>query len=85
VPSERNPETNSTQLKRMIIGQSVAGTAVPMVLFGDDALIDVDGPAGHPEAVSRAAADLGIDLDALELFSFDAYRLQSAVGEGLTP
>ncbi len=85
MPSEHNPETNSTHLKRMILGQAVEGTAIPMVLFSSDTLAGGDDPAGHPEAVARAAGDLGIALDGLGLFSFDAYRLQSALGEAMAP
>lgn len=85
MPSEHNPETSSTKLRRMILGQAVEGTAIPMMLFSSDTLAGGGDPAGRPEVVERAAADLGIDLDALGLFSFDAYRLQSALGEGLAP
>ena len=83
MPSERNPETNSTQLKRMILSQSVEGTAIPMVLFSSDTLAGGDGD--QDATVARAAAELGIDLDTVGLFSVDAYRLQSALGEGLAP
>jgi hypothetical protein len=79
VPSEQS------HLKRMILSQSVEGTAIPMVLFGDDTLAAGGDDAEPPEGVARAAAGLGIDPDGLELFSFDAYRLQSALGEGLAP
>lgn len=85
MPSEHNPQTSSTHLRRMILGQSVEGTAIPMVLFSDDTLAAGPETADHSEGVARAAAELGIDLDALELFSFDAYRLQSGLGQGLTP
>jgi hypothetical protein len=70
----------------MILGQSVEGAAVPMVLFSDDTLAaGTPADGDHPETVARAAASLGIDLEALGLFSFDAYRLQSALGEELAP
>ncbi|MGK5683619.1 hypothetical protein [Actinoplanes sp. URMC 104] len=85
MPTEHNPETNSTTLKRMILSQSVEGTAIPMVLFGDDTLAAAGDAAGGSEAVAGAAAGLGIDLDALALFSVDAYRLQSALGERMAP
>ena len=85
MPTERNPETGSTSLKRMILGQAMEATAIPMVLFSSDTLSDGDGSAAQPEAVVRAANDLDIDLDGLQLFSFDAYRLQSALGEALAP
>ena len=85
MPSEHNPETGSTNLKRMILGQAVDGTAIPVVLFSSDTLAGGDDPADQPEAVAQTAADLGIDLDALALYSFDAYRLQSALGERLAP
>ena len=85
MPTEHNPETGSTSLKRMILGQAMEATAIPMVLFSSDTLADGDGPDGQPEGVARAAQDLDIDLDGLQLFSFDAYRLQSALGEALAP
>jgi hypothetical protein len=69
----------------MILSQSVAGTAVPMVLFSDETLAGDDGHTDQPEIVTQAAAGLGIDPDALMLFSFDAYRLQSALGAELAP
>jgi hypothetical protein len=55
------------------------------VLFSSDTLAGGDGAEGQPEDVAAAAEDLGIDLDGLRLFSFDAYRLQSALGEALAP
>ena len=85
MPTEHNPETGSTSLKRMILSQAVEGTAIPMVLFSSDTLAAGDEAADPPVAVSRAAAGLGVDLDGLGLFSFDAYRLQSALGEQLAP
>jgi hypothetical protein len=85
MPTEHNPETGSTSLKRMILGQAMEATAIPMVLFSSDTLADGDRPDGQPEEVARAAQDLDIDLDGLQLFSFDAYRLQSALGEALAP
>jgi hypothetical protein len=79
VPSEQS------HLKRMILSQSVEGTAIPMVLFSDDTLAQGDASADQPEVVASAATGLGVDPDGLELFSYDAYRLQSALGEGLAP
>lgn len=85
MPTEHNPETGSTSLKRMILGQAMEATAIPMVLFGTDTIAPAAGPDAQPDVVERAAADLDIDLDGLHLFSYDAYRLQSALGEGLAP
>ena len=85
MPTEHNPETGSTSLKRMILGQAMEATAIPMLLFSSDTLTAGDAPDGPPDAVALAATELGIDLDSLQLFSFDAYRLQSALGEGLAP
>lgn len=84
MPTEHNPETGSTSLKRMILGQAMEATAIPMVLFSSDTMADA-GPEEQPVAVTTAADGLGIDLDGLQLFSFDAYRLQSALGERLAP
>jgi hypothetical protein len=85
MPTEHNPETGSTSLKRMILGQAMEATAIPMVLFSSDTLAGGDAVDGQPEDVAAAAKDLDIDLDGLRLFSFDAYRLQSALGEALAP
>ena len=85
MPTKHNPQAGNTHRRRMILSQSVAGTAVPRVLSSHDTAPGAAGPAGHPEVVTEAAAGLGIDLDALEMFSFDAYRLQSALGERLAP
>ena len=83
VASDKNP---STSLRRLILGQSVSGTAVPMLLFSDDTIAGAGADdAGHPENVARAAAELGLDPDELSLFSYDAYRLQSALGTELAP
>ena len=85
MPTEHNPETGSTSLKRMILGQAMEATAIPMVLFSSDTRAAGDGPDHHPDAVRDVADGLGIDLDGLQLFSFDAYRLQSGLGEALAP
>lgn len=85
MPTEHNPGTGSTSLKRMILGQAMEATAIPMMLFSSDTLAAPDGSDRHPEPVAQAADGQGIDLEGLELFSFDAYRLQSALGEGLAP
>ena len=85
MPTEHNPETGSTSLKRMILGQAMEATAIPMVLFSSDTLAGGDAVDGQPEDVAAAAKDLDIDLDGLRLFSFDAYRLQSVLGQALAP
>lgn len=85
MPSKENPRPASTHLRRLILSQSVAGTAVPMVLFSDETLAAGGDPANQPADVADAAAGLGVDLDDLELFSLDAYRLQSALGERMAP
>ena len=85
MPTERNPETGSTSLKRMILDQAMEATAIPMVLFSSDTLATGDEHAEQSETVVRAAGELGIDLDGLRLFSYDAYRLQSALGEAMAP
>ena len=69
----------------MILDQAMEATAIPMVLFSTDTLADGDGPVEQPDIVTRAAGELDIDLDDLRLFSYDAYRLQSALGEAMAP
>ena len=85
MPTEHNPETGSTSLKRMILGQAMEATAIPRVLFSSDTLAGGDEAEGQPDDVAATAQDLDIDLDGLRLFSFDAYRLQSALGQALAP
>ena len=71
MPTEHNPETGSTSLKRMILGQALEATAIPMVLFSSETLRDGPAAPDPPDAVARTAEGLGIDL--------------AALGEGLAP
>ena len=56
MPTEHNPETGSTSLKRMILGQAMEATAIPMVLFSSDTLAGGDGPDAQPDR-GRARRD----------------------------
>jgi hypothetical protein len=86
VPTEHNPETGSTKLKRMILDQALQHIGIPMVLFSSETLAATDGSANpQPLVVEDAAEQAGVELSTLELFSFDAYRLQTALGETLGP
>src|SRR5918998_388759 len=65
MPTEHNPETGSTSLKRMILGQAMEATAIPIVLFSSDTLAGGDEAEGQPDDVAAAAKDLDIDLDGM--------------------
>ncbi len=54
MPTERNPETGSTSLKRMILDQAMEATAIPMALFSSDTLAGGDGPATMTVRTSAA-------------------------------
>ena len=86
MPTEHNPETASTRLKRMILDQALQEIGIPMVLFSSETLEAADAPGQpQPPVVEQAAVQADVDLPTLRLFSFDAYRLQSALGEALAP
>ena len=85
MPTEHNPETASTELKRMILDQALQQVGIPMVLFSSETLEAGDPGQPQPSVVEQAAAQADVDLPTLQLFSFDAYRLQAALGETLGP
>lgn len=76
-------------LHRVVLDQTAAQLAIPVLLLTDEVLDpDTDGAqAERPdqgadlEEVARLASDLGVDLDELTLFSADAYLLQCALGQ----
>lgn len=71
---------------RIVEEQGRRPVGIPVLLFTDETLAATDdGPApdggddrAHP--VRAAAAAIGIDLDHAQLFSTDAYRVQSVAG-----
>jgi hypothetical protein len=71
---------------RIVEEQGRRPVGIPVLLFtdatlaatDDDAVPGGDDPSGH--VVSDAAAALALDLADVELFSTDAYRVQSVAG-----
>ena len=76
-------------LHRVVLDQTAAQLAIPVLLLTDEVLVpDAAGAeevsadeATGLEEVARLASDLGVDLDELALFSADAYLLQCALGQ----
>ena len=82
------PPTGPEPLRDLIISQGMQETGIFVLLFTSDTAAgdgsDTDGtPAA--DAVSHKAAELGIDVAELTLFSDDAYLLQAALGEAVAP
>lgn len=78
-------------LASLIWDQELRDIGVPMVLFTSDTLAAAERPDGQPgaagdsvEQVARAAGELGLEPAEVELFSLEAYRLQTALGERVT-
>lgn len=79
-------------LREIILAQSSQEVGIPVLLFTSATLTEdpADLPGGEPgphpvEPVAAAAAAVGVDLDALTLFSTEAYLLQVALGGRLLP
>ena len=79
VPTDANP----SRLRRVILAQALEPGGAVVVLFTGATLAGV--AAGEPGLAARTATELGIDPGALDLFTADAYLLQSALGERLLP
>ena len=88
VPTDANP----SRLRRVILAQAHEPGGAAVLLFTSATL--ADAAPGVPrgavdldpvEQVARAAQELGTDPGTLELFTADAYLLQSALGERLLP
>lgn len=73
------------ELLRIVEKQGREPVGIPVLLF-TDATLAADGPldvGAQPSvnAVQQAAADLGFDLDQLELFSTESYLVQTVAGQ----
>ena len=66
-------------LIRIVEEQGRQPVGIPVLLF-TDATLAADGPAGAPNVVQEAAAELGYDLSGLELFSTESYLVQTVAG-----
>jgi hypothetical protein len=65
---------------RIVEHQGRTPVGIPVLLFTDKTL-DATDDAETANVVHRAATDLGYDLDAVELFSTEAYLVQSVAGQ----
>jgi hypothetical protein len=76
--STARPEGNA-ELLRIVEQQGREPVGIPVLLFTDATLAAVDENRSG-QVIRRAAADLGFDLDQLELFSTEAYLVQTVAG-----
>lgn len=71
---------------RIVEEQGRRPVGIPVLLFTDATIAATDeaavtgGDSGRGQVVSEAAAAMGLDLAEVELFSTDAYRVQSVAG-----
>jgi hypothetical protein len=63
---------------RIVEAQGRQPVGIPVLLF-TDATLEATGD-GPPQLVARAAEQLGFDLAEIELFSTEAYLVQSVAG-----
>jgi hypothetical protein len=73
------------ELLRIVEKQGRQPVGIPVLLFTDVTLA-ADGPPDDDaqstvNAVQQAAADLGFDLEQLELFSTESYLVQTVAGQ----
>jgi len=83
------PPTELEPLRELIVAQGMQETGIFVLLFtGETAAAtgDADNPrVSQADVVEGKAAELGVDLDSVALFSDDAYLLQAALGESVVP
>ena len=85
VPSDAHP----SRLREVILAQAFEPGGAVVVLF-TSATLEVDGdeagsPHGEVDLVEDTATELQLDAVPPDLFTADAYLLQSALGERLMP
>ena len=73
-------DADPSPLRRLVLAQFHEPGGAAVQLF-TTATLRGGWDRGRAAAVVATAADLGLDLDRVELFSADAYLLQSALGE----
>ena len=84
VPTDADP----SRLRRVILAQAHEPGGAAVLLFTTATLTagDASEPAdGVPDLVAATATELEVGSDLPDLFSADAYLLQSALGERLLP
>lgn len=79
VPTDANP----SRLREVILAQAFEPGGAVVVLFTSATLDARVGDAGSADVVERTATELQLDAVPPDLFSADAYLLQSALGEHL--
>ena len=68
------------ELLRIVEEQGRSPVGIPVLLFTDATLSASE--AGEPgNVVQQAAADLGYDLEELDLFSTESYLVQTVAGQ----
>jgi hypothetical protein len=69
-------------LLRIVEKQGRSPVGIPVLLFTDATLLaeEASVESDPPSVVRQAAADLGYDLEALELFSTESYLVQTVAG-----
>ena len=67
-------------LLRIVDQQGRQPVGIPVLLF-TDATLAAQGDAGEVGVVQQAANDLGYDLAEVELFSTEAYLVQTVAGQ----
>lgn len=88
--AQDGPQTHPDSLRDLIVAQGMQETGIFVLLFtsettAPDADADPVTRTASAEAVHRKAAELGVDVDRLEMYSDDAYLLQAALGEAVAP
>lgn len=84
------PPTELEPLRELIVAQGMQEKGIFVLLFTSEtaaATGEADDPRIRQQAdvVEGKAAELGVDLDSVALFSDDAYLLQAALGESVVP
>lgn len=87
--AKNGPPTGPEPLRDLIVAQGAQETGIFVLLFSTATAAEaVDVSEQHTQAtelVERKAAELGVDLAGLALFSDEAYLLQATLGEAAVP
>jgi hypothetical protein len=88
--AQDGPQTEPDSLRDLIVAQGMQETGIFVLLFTSEsaapkAAADPDVLTPSAELVQRKAAELGVDLERLTMFSDDAYLLQAGLGEAVAP
>lgn len=67
-------------LVRIVEAQGREPVGIPVLLF-TDATLSATGDTEEANVVRQAAADLGYDLEQLELFTTESYLVQTVAGQ----